>query len=67
MFLLFRHQVATMDRKSFGRIGAEGQHHLRLSIATATEDLREALRRLQRASRDTDGFAAFVKDGTRLC
>jgi aspartate/methionine/tyrosine aminotransferase len=34
MFLLYRYGVATMDRNSFGSIGAEGQHHLRLSIAT---------------------------------
>jgi len=24
LFLLFRHHVATMDRRSFGRIGADG-------------------------------------------
>ena len=34
MFLLFVHGVATLDRKSFGRIGAEPFHYLRLSIAT---------------------------------
>ncbi len=34
MFLLWRHHVATLDRRSFGRIGSDGQHYLRLSIAT---------------------------------
>ncbi|RPJ05855.1 MAG: aminotransferase class I/II-fold pyridoxal phosphate-dependent enzyme, partial [Deltaproteobacteria bacterium] len=34
MFLLFQYQVATLDRKSFGRIGTEDLHYLRLSIAT---------------------------------
>ena len=29
MFALFEHKVAFMDRKSFGRIGAEGQHFIR--------------------------------------
>lgn len=66
MFLLFRHGVATMDRKSFGRIGTEGKHYLRLSIATATEDLMEALKRIRAAVADTEGFARFVAEGTRL-
>ena len=30
MFLLWRHQVATMDRRSFGSLGSEGQHYLRI-------------------------------------
>lgn len=66
MFLLFRHGVATMDRKSFGRIGSEGQHFLRLSIATGLEDLKEAVVRIGQAAADRDGFAAFVAEGRRL-
>jgi aspartate/methionine/tyrosine aminotransferase len=66
MFLLFRHHVATMDRKSFGQIGAEGRHFLRISIATGMEDLKEAVRILGTAARDREGFAAFVKEGRRL-
>jgi aspartate aminotransferase len=66
MFLLFRYQVATMDRKSFGRIGTEGKHYLRLSIATATDDLREALRRIAAAAADREGFSAFIADGQHL-
>lgn len=66
MFLLFRHGVATMDRKSFGRIGSEGKHYLRISIATATEDLEEALRRIGAAAIDRNGFASFVAAGDRL-
>ena len=46
MFLLFVHGVATMDRKSFGRIGAEPFHYLRLSIATGTEELKKGLVRI---------------------
>jgi aspartate/methionine/tyrosine aminotransferase len=66
MFLLFRFHVATMDRKSFGRIGTEGMHFLRLSIATGIDDLREGLKRIAEAAKDNEGFAAFVKEGKRL-
>jgi hypothetical protein len=47
MFLLFEHLVATLDRKSFGRIGTEHLHYLRLSIATDTESLTEGMKRLR--------------------
>ncbi len=66
LFLLFRHHVATLDRKSFGRIGSEGKHYLRLSIATSLEQLELGMQRLERASRDADGFRAFVKAGRHL-
>ncbi|MAE72011.1 MAG: aspartate aminotransferase [Gemmatimonadetes bacterium] len=66
MFLLFRYQVATMDRKSFGRIGTEGKHFLRLSIATGLDDLEEALRRIETAADDTAGFEEFVAAGQCL-
>ena len=62
MFLLYRHGVATMDRNSFGRIGAEGQHYLRLSIATSMEELREGIRRLEEAAGDRAGFETFVPE-----
>jgi len=66
LFLLFRHHVATLDRKSFGRIGSEGKHYLRLSIATSLEQLELGMQRIERASRDADGFRAFVKEGRHL-
>lgn len=66
MFLLFRHGVASMDRKSFGRIGADGRHYLRLSIATGLDDLKEAVRRVGAAAADQRGFEAFVREGRRL-
>ncbi len=59
MFLLFEYQVAMMDRKSFGRIGTENLHYLRLSFATDTESLKEGLRRLAAASQDKAGFDRF--------
>lgn len=66
LFLLFRHHVATLDRKSFGRIGSEGKHYLRLSIATSMEQLQLGMSRLARAAGDADGFRAFVNEGRHL-
>jgi aspartate/methionine/tyrosine aminotransferase len=66
MFLLFEYHVATMDRRSFGKIGADGKHFLRLSIATGIDDLREAVQRIAEASLDRAGFAAYVESGKPL-
>jgi aspartate/methionine/tyrosine aminotransferase len=66
MFLLFKHHVATLDRKSFGQIGSEGKHFLRISIATGKEELREGLDRIANATRDKDGFQTFLEGGSRL-
>jgi aspartate/methionine/tyrosine aminotransferase len=66
MFLLFRYHVATMDRRSFGVLGSEGKHFLRVSIATSMEDLKQAVERIGRASEDRKGFAEFVRQGNRL-
>ena len=62
MFLLYRYGVATMDRSSFGVIGAEGQHFLRLSIATSLERLREGVDRFAQAARDREGFRSFLEE-----
>jgi aspartate/methionine/tyrosine aminotransferase len=64
-FLLLRHGVAAIDRRSFGTIGAEGRHYLRISFATALPDLREALGRIRAAAFDREGFAAFAKEAAR--
>jgi aspartate/methionine/tyrosine aminotransferase len=66
MFLLFEYQVATMDRKSFGRIGTENLHYLRLSIATDTESLKEGLKRIATAAQDRKGFSQFFEKGEHL-
>ena len=63
MFLLFVHGVATMDRKSFGRFGAEPFHYLRLSIATGTEDLKKGVARIAAGAADRDGFRRFLDAG----
>jgi len=55
-FLLERYGVATMDRNSFGRIGADGQHFLRLSIAASLERLQEGIARMRAAGMDHAGW-----------
>ena len=65
-FLLFGYGVATLDRRSFGTIGSEGKHYLRLSIATSPEDLEEAVHRIALAADDSAGFSRFVGDGKHL-
>ncbi|MGA9574857.1 MAG: aminotransferase class I/II-fold pyridoxal phosphate-dependent enzyme [Lysobacterales bacterium] len=63
MFLLWNYQVATMDRKSFGQIGAADMHYLRLSIATGLEDLKIGMQRMATAIADQQGFEQFIADG----
>ena len=68
MFLLYRYGVASMDRASFGRIGAEGQEFLRLSIANSMDDIRRGVGRIAEAATDASGFAEFAEseDARRL-
>ncbi len=61
MFLLYRYGVATMDRNSFGRIGAEGQHFLRLSIAASMEQLQKGVGLMTEAAGDPEGFQRFLE------
>lgn len=65
LFLLYEYKVATMDRRSFSTLGSEGQHYLRLSIANSDEELSEAVRRIDTASTDAEGFRAFMASGVR--
>jgi aspartate aminotransferase len=55
-----------MDRKSFGSIGSEGQHYLRLSTATSMDSLKEGIRRLETATKDAEGFKRFFEEGKHL-
>lgn len=66
MFALYYHQVAVMDRRSFGAIGAEDMHFLRLSIAADIKSLEEGVRHLAAAGDDVDGFQRFVQKGENL-
>ncbi len=66
LFLLHRYRVATMDRRSFGALESDGEHFLRISIATGIDDLLEAVERIAVAARDVDGFRAFLREGRAL-
>lgn len=63
MFLLFTHHVATLDRKSFGQIGSQGKHFLRISIATGKEELKRGLESIAKAAHDADGFQEYLSSG----
>ncbi len=63
LFLLYRHHVATLDRRSFNEHGSEGQHFLRISTANRDSELAEAVERIARASQDVAGFESFVASG----
>ena len=52
-----------MDRKSFGAIGAEDLHFLRISIASDLEKLEEGVRRIAAAGGDVNGFERFMESG----
>lgn len=60
MFALYKHKVAVMDRRSFGSLGSEGQHYLRLSTAADLDSLSEGVKRLAAASQDKEGFISFM-------
>lgn len=62
MFLLYRYGVATMDRASFGKIGSEGQHFLRLSTANSLDEIQRGVARMEEAFADADGFASFLTE-----
>jgi len=61
-FLLYKHGVATMDRRSFGQIGSAKMHFLRISTATKLELLEEGIEKISQAATDREGFATFVKE-----
>ena len=62
MFALYEHQVAVMDRNSFGQIGADGKHFLRLSIAAEQSVLEKGVIRLKEASEDLSGLEKFLNE-----
>ena len=62
MFALYDHQVAVLDRLSFGRIGVEGKHFLRLSTASELGVLRGGVQRLRDAAQDQTGLEKFLKE-----
>ena len=51
-----------LHRESFGTRGAEGEHYVRLSIATSMDQLREGVARFAAAVDDRAGFARFMTE-----
>ena len=59
MFALYYHNVAVLDRQSFGNIGSEGQHYVRLSIASDLPVLEDGINKLSDAVQDYSGIQKF--------
>ena len=59
MFALYYHNVAILDRQSFGKIGSEGQHYVRLSIASDLTVLDDGINKLSDAAQDYSGIEKF--------
>lgn len=59
MFALYEHQVAVLDRPSFGKHGVKDEHYLRISYAADMAMLQKGIERLARASRDLEGFQKY--------
>lgn len=62
LFLLYRYGIATLDRRSFCKLGSEGEHYLRLSIANSMEELEAGVARMAEAAGDREGFLAFMEE-----
>jgi aspartate/methionine/tyrosine aminotransferase len=65
-FLLYYHGIATVDRRSFGVLGSEGQHFIRISYATDMRSIEEGVARIRRGAADPDGFRKFTFDPEAL-
>ncbi len=65
-YLLYYHGVALVDRRSFGVLGSEGQHFLRLSYATDMASLKEGVARIRKGVSDRAGFEKFTEDREAL-
>ena len=61
LFALYGHRVAVLDRKSFGQVGADGLHFLRLSTASDLPVLADGVRCLRNASEDHAGLRRFLE------
>jgi len=58
-FALHNHHVAVLDRRSFGMLGSENEHFIRISFAADLPILKEGIIRLAKASQDNLGFERF--------
>jgi aspartate aminotransferase len=62
MFALYEHGVATLDRNAFGTVDSEGQHYIRVSLASDIDTLTSGVTRLKAAAADEKGAARFMRD-----
>lgn len=62
LFLIYCHGVATVDRASFGSLFCEGEHYIRLSLASDIGTLSEGVKRINDAAKDVDGWNRFKQD-----
>jgi aspartate aminotransferase len=65
-FALYVHHVAVLDRRSFGKIGSENKHYIRISYASGISILQEGIARLKKACQDITGFQTFIKTQQHL-
>ena len=61
-FLVYYHGVATTDRQSFGTIGAEDFHNLRISTAADLALLKKGIQGIDEASKNRNGFSEFMNN-----
>ncbi len=61
MFALYHHHVAILDRRSFGTLGSQDEHFIRLSIASDLPLLEQGIEALKSACQDATGFEMFMK------
>jgi aspartate aminotransferase len=60
MFALYEHGVATLDRAAFGGVDCQGQHYLRISLASDIGTLEKGVERLDAAVNDQSGIQSFM-------
>lgn len=60
LFALYHHGVATLDRGAFGTIGSEGQHFIRVSLASDLDTLQAGVDGLEAAASDEEGARDFM-------
>lgn len=65
-YLLYYRGVAVVDRRSFGVLGSEGQHFVRLSIAADTATLERGLDRIAESTKRAEDLKRFEEDAVAM-
>ena len=61
-FALYHHGVAVLDRSSFGQLGSDNEHFIRVSIAADLQVLEEGIDKLSNAMVDKKGMNIFLDE-----